>query len=161
MTTATQPIAENTPASDTDTPKTSGIGPKTLSVTLGGKRYHVPYTTGKTVLQACKDAGITPPSSCERGRCGTCRALLKYGDVDRGKFRKRALSDEDIEKGRILTCQAKPSSTVPFGLTYDEDEFSIANPAGAPPISKARVVVVTFALIVLAGLIHLLKNAVL
>lgn len=160
MTAAAQPLPEQK-TNNSEAPSASGIGPKTLSVTLGGKRYHVPYTTGKTVLQACKDAGIIPPSSCERGRCGTCRALLKYGEVDRGKFRKRALSDDDIAKGRILTCQAKPQSTEPFGLTYDEDDFTIANSGGAPPISKARVVVVTLSLIVLAGLIHLLKIAVL
>ncbi len=48
----------------------------------------VPIAAGETLLQAALAAGIDAPNSCTEGRCGTCMAWLRNGDVsiDMGVF---------------------------------------------------------------------------
>lgn len=41
---------------------------------------HVP--AGKTILEVMRDAGLTVPSSCEQGACGTCLTTVIEGEVD-------------------------------------------------------------------------------
>jgi ferredoxin len=137
-------------------------GPQTLSITLSGERHHIPYHPGDTVLEACQRAGVKAPHSCQRGFCGSCRAVLKYGEVDPGNPQPRALSEADAANGRILTCQARPSSSIPFGITYDESDFRRRNADGdrtdAPIISAGRVALVVSLLAAGAALVHLLKH---
>ena len=76
------------------------------TVRLGGVTRTVPVAAGQTVLCAMRAANETPPYSCESGVCGACRARLRLGKVH---LRARmALTDGDISKGAILTCQALP-----------------------------------------------------
>lgn len=60
----------------------------------------------ETVLQAAFRAGLTPPSSCSEGVCGTCKATLLEGEVDmkhNGGIRPR-----EIRAGKVLLCSSKP-----------------------------------------------------
>ncbi|KKB80289.1 oxidoreductase [Devosia soli] len=41
---------------------------------------HVP--AGRTILQTMREAGLTVPSSCEQGACGTCLTGVIEGEVD-------------------------------------------------------------------------------
>jgi ferredoxin-NADP reductase/nitrite reductase/ring-hydroxylating ferredoxin subunit len=41
---------------------------------------HVP--AGKTILEVMREAGLTVPSSCEQGACGTCLTGVIEGEVD-------------------------------------------------------------------------------
>jgi ferredoxin-NADP reductase len=41
---------------------------------------HVP--SGKTILEVMREAGLTVPSSCEQGACGTCLTTVMEGEVD-------------------------------------------------------------------------------
>jgi len=41
---------------------------------------HVP--AGRTILEVMRDAGLTVPSSCEQGACGTCLTAVIEGEVD-------------------------------------------------------------------------------
>ncbi|MET0438178.1 MAG: Rieske 2Fe-2S domain-containing protein [Devosia sp.] len=41
---------------------------------------HVP--AGKTILETMREAGLTVPSSCEQGACGTCLTTVMEGEVD-------------------------------------------------------------------------------
>jgi ferredoxin len=61
---------------------------------------------GQPILRAAQDAGLDPPYACEEGICCTCRAKLSSGQVHMAV--REALSDWEIEKGYILTCQAVP-----------------------------------------------------
>jgi ring-1,2-phenylacetyl-CoA epoxidase subunit PaaE len=60
----------------------------------------------KTILRALRDARTELPWSCEGGRCGTCQIHLTEGEVYMS--RNEVLTDNDLEKGLILTCTAYP-----------------------------------------------------
>lgn len=75
-------------------------------IRLDGKVYQVPVKSGQTILAAAQEAGLDPPYACEEGICCTCRAKLYKGQVHMAV--REALSDWEIEKGFILTCQAIP-----------------------------------------------------
>ncbi len=65
---------------------------------------------GETILAAARRAGLTPPSMCTQGFCGTCKTDLLGGDVDMqhaGGIRPR-----EIDRGRILLCCSTPLGDV-------------------------------------------------
>lgn len=76
------------------------------TVRLDGKIYQVRIKPGQTILHAAQEAGLEVPYACEEGICCTCRAKLYQGQVHMAV--REALSDWEIEKGYILTCQAVP-----------------------------------------------------
>jgi glycine betaine catabolism B len=63
---------------------------------------------GMTVLEAASAAGLTLPSSCTQGLCGTCKSTLVTGQVDmqhNGGIRPR-----EIAAGKVLLCCSRPLS---------------------------------------------------
>jgi len=82
-------------------------------LTLDGQDHTVPIAAGETLLQAALAAGIDAPHLCTEGRCGTCKSRLRNGDVS------RALSPRNIERGYVLACQSRPSSSAPIWLDFD------------------------------------------
>ncbi|MBW0015391.1 MAG: 2Fe-2S iron-sulfur cluster binding domain-containing protein [Mycobacterium sp.] len=68
----------------------------------------VTYSPGDTLLQTARMAGLSPPSSCEVGNCGTCMARLTEGSAR--MINNDALEDDEVEEGWVLTCQALPTS---------------------------------------------------
>ena len=86
-------------------------------LTLDGENHTVPIVAGETLLQAALAAGIDAPHSCTEGRCGTCKSSLRSGDVAMSSA--RALSPRSIERGYVLACQSRPSSTAPLWLDFD------------------------------------------
>ncbi len=64
----------------------------------------------ETILDAALRVGKVFPYSCRSGTCSTCKADLISGEVDYGEYEQRALSEEEKTAGKLLLCQAKPSS---------------------------------------------------
>lgn len=63
---------------------------------------------GRTILDAANKEGLDAPYSCRGGVCCTCRAKVLEGKaVMKLNY---SLTDDEIEKGYILTCQATPVS---------------------------------------------------
>lgn len=87
------------------------------TVRLKGATLSVGVSAGQTVLDAVRAATASPPPySCESGVCGACRARLREGKVH---LRARmALTDAEISRGAILTCQALPT-TPKLTVEYD------------------------------------------
>jgi CDP-4-dehydro-6-deoxyglucose reductase len=63
-------------------------------------------TGDETVLEAAQRAGVTLPSECGFGGCGTCRVKLLAGHVHYAEP-PMALSPEETEAGYALMCQAR------------------------------------------------------
>jgi ring-1,2-phenylacetyl-CoA epoxidase subunit PaaE len=93
-------------------PKTvvvAGARPKAIaSLTIDGKRREVPVAEGEAILDAALRAGMDLPFACKGGMCSTCRAKLVEGSAEMEA--NYSLEPWELEKGFILTCQARPTS---------------------------------------------------
>ena len=88
-----------------------------MEVTQGGRKVQVPFKPeAGNVLDAIRLAGLPAPFSCKGGVCATCRAKITEGTVDMAVH--YGLTDDEIARGHILTCQAVPTSDK-IALTYD------------------------------------------
>ena len=74
--------------------------------------------SGDSILDAAIEAGADVPYSCKGGVCSSCKAKIIEGsalmDIN------YSLSEDDVEQGYILTCQAHPTSN---NLHVDYDEM--------------------------------------
>ncbi len=98
-------------------PVAAGDTPASFTMKLDGTRIDVPYVAGLTLLKAAEAAGHRPPSSCEDGYCGCCMARMVSGKVAMKSH--EALTDDDLKRGWVLACQARPTSAEPLELDFD------------------------------------------
>lgn len=75
------------------------------NVTLQQSGRTLSVAEGQTILEAAEAAGVSLPSMCRVGVCGTCRVRLLSGDVE-GDF--DALDASDQAEGFVLACVARP-----------------------------------------------------
>jgi 3-ketosteroid 9alpha-monooxygenase subunit B len=108
---------EAAPASVGGAPVAAGDAPSSFTMQLDGAKIDVPYVAGLTLLKAAEQAGHRPPSSCEDGYCGCCMARLTSGKVSMDS--REALTDDDLERGWVLACQAKPTGPEPLEIDFD------------------------------------------
>jgi ferredoxin len=80
----------------------------TVTIFLNRTKKSVPRRDGETLLESARRAGLTPPFSCESGNCATCMAKLTEGEATMRV--NDALTDDDLDEGYILTCQAVPDT---------------------------------------------------
>jgi ferredoxin len=73
---------------------------------LDRKTTSAKYRAGDTLLETARSAGLSPPSSCETGSCGTCMARITEGSAWMNN--NDALEDDEVAEGWVLTCQALP-----------------------------------------------------
>ena len=90
---------------------------ETFRLTLDGEDHTVPIADGETLLEAALTAGIDAPHMCTEGRCGTCKSYLRIGAVTMAT--SRPLSPRNRERGLVLACQARPSSSAAIWLDFD------------------------------------------
>ncbi len=90
-----------------------------VTIVLGRKRASVPRRDGETLLESARRAGLSPPTSCEAGNCGTCLAQLTEGSATMRV--NDVLTEEEVAEGYVLTCQGVPSTpsvTVVYELAF-------------------------------------------
>src|ERR1700733_1246518 len=75
---------------------------------IDGKRREVPVAEGEAILDAALRGGVDLPFACKGGMCSTCRAKLVEGSARMEV--NYSLEPWELEKGFILTCQARPTS---------------------------------------------------
>jgi ferredoxin-NADP reductase len=65
---------------------------------------------GQTLLEAALENGISIPSSCRQGQCGTCKTKLLEGNVRMDA--EEGLDPESRAQGFVLTCVGHPDGAV-------------------------------------------------
>ena len=88
-----------------------------LEIVLDGKTHSLAMGAQDRVLDVALDAGLDLPYSCKGGVCCTCRARVLEGRA--GMDRNFTLEPWEIEKGFVLTCQARALSEKLI-VSYDE-----------------------------------------
>jgi ferredoxin-NADP reductase len=96
----------------------SSICAKTASITVvrDGAYHLIPADPSQVVLETMLSSGLVVPHSCKEGHCGACMVRLVKGEVER--LSSSALSRRDRQRGLILACRSKPTSTE-LELSYD------------------------------------------
>jgi len=85
-----------------------------VKVTINKKTHEIIVDKKQNILDAAMP--LDPPFSCVSGVCTTCMAKVIKGKVD--MIDNASLTDDEIEQGYILTCQAIPMSD-DVEITYD------------------------------------------
>ena len=83
-------------------------GKAKVTITYDGNTYSFDCKEKDTVLEAALEAGYDPPYSCMVAACCTCRAKLVSGRVEMDD--RESLTDAEIAKGYVLTCQSHPKT---------------------------------------------------
>lgn len=101
----------------TATPVSDFKGKAKVTVLMYGEATNFELDAkGKNLLDASIDAGVDAPFSCKGAVCCTCKAKIIEGKASMDM--NYALSEEEVNDGYILTCQAHPQSEK---LTVDFD----------------------------------------
>ena len=79
--------------------------------------HQIENTEGKSVLDSALQNKLDVPYSCQGGVCSSCIARVKSGTATMAS--NQILTDEEVEEGLILTCQAHPTSA---HLVVDYDD---------------------------------------
>lgn len=87
-----------------------------VTVNVYGKSSTFEVDKDMTILKAAMKKGVDPPYSCTVGVCTTCRAKVHKGTLH--MMEREGLTDDEIEEGYVLTCQALPRSAE-IELTYE------------------------------------------
>lgn len=87
-----------------------------VTVILDGRSTTTPMLRDTPVLDSAQTGRADLPFACKGGVCGTCRARVSEGEVD--LRRNYALTEDELARGFVLTCQAYPVSE---RLTVDFD----------------------------------------
>lgn len=87
-----------------------------LTTVLDGRKATAQVPQDTTILDGAQASRADLPFACKGGVCGTCRALVRDGEVD--MRRNYALEPDEIAAGFVLTCQSFPVSDT---VTVDYD----------------------------------------
>ena len=79
---------------------------QTITMILDSETTALTVDPEKYILDSAIEANLDPPYACQSGICTTCRAFLHSGVVSMDET--EGLSEEEINQGFILTCQAHP-----------------------------------------------------
>ncbi|MCT1549709.1 hybrid-cluster NAD(P)-dependent oxidoreductase [Brevibacterium casei] len=95
------------------TPATEGVGATVsaglpFTVEFAASGLSVDCDAETTVLDAALAAGLTVPSSCESGMCGTCKSDLLSGEVEMSH--EGGIRPKEIAAGKFLPCCSTPLS---------------------------------------------------
>jgi len=92
-------------------------GDTEITVLLDDDETTFKMSKKKLILTAALDEGLDAPFSCQGGICSSCLAKVTEGNAIMDK--NSILSDEELEEGLILTCQAHPTTQK---ITIDFDD---------------------------------------
>jgi len=101
----------------------------TFTVTLSQSSRTFQIEADEPVLTAALRQGIGLPYGCKNGACGSCKGLIKEGEVQHGPHAASALSNDEKLRGAALLCCSNALSDL-------EIDIREVNGAGDMPIKK-------------------------
>jgi CDP-4-dehydro-6-deoxyglucose reductase len=69
---------------------------------------------GETLLEAALRQNIGLPYGCRNGACGSCKGILRAGELEFGDYQERALHESERAAGKALTCCTRPLTDIVF-----------------------------------------------
>lgn len=100
-----------------ETQPTSSTEKTAVTVICDREEFHFEMNKNTTVLHSALEKDVDAPYSCRGGVCCTCKAKVLEGSAEmKINF---TLTDQEINQGYILTCQAHPTSDK-LVVSYDE-----------------------------------------
>lgn len=112
----TTPVTMESATKETSPSDFNGISKVTVILDDEVEKFDL-ATDGDTVLEEAESYGMEPPYSCRGAICCSCKAKVLEGSAMMDK--NFTLTDEEVEEGYILTCQAHPTSEE-VTISYDE-----------------------------------------
>ena len=88
-----------------------------VTLILDGEEVSFEMSRDEVVLDVALSKGIDVPYSCQGGVCLTCMGKIEEGKAD--MIENQLLSEEEINEGCLLTCQAIPKSET-LKINYDD-----------------------------------------
>ena len=88
-----------------------------VTLILDGEEVSFEMSKDEVVLDVALSNGIDVPYSCQGGVCLTCMGKIEEGKAD--MIENQLLSEEEINDGCLLTCQAVPKSKT-LKINYDD-----------------------------------------
>lgn len=92
-------------------------GRSKVKIIVDDEEFDFDMDQDQILLDAALDQGIDAPHSCQGGICASCIARITNGTASMKK--NQILTDDEVEEGLVLTCQAHPTSA---SITVDYDD---------------------------------------
>lgn len=92
-------------------------GMTSINVTVDDETFSFQMGQDEVILDAILAKDIDAPYSCQGGICSSCVAKITKGKAVMKK--NQILTDEEVEEGLVLTCQAHPT-TPEIHVDYDD-----------------------------------------
>ena len=88
-----------------------------ITIKIDGLEATIKGSEDQTILDVALENDVEAPYSCQGGACATCIGRLVSGNA--AMQQNHILTDEEIDDGLILTCQALPLSSSLY-VDYDD-----------------------------------------
>lgn len=95
----------------------SAQGHTKITILLDDEETSFEMSQKQTLLEAALKQSLDAPYSCQGGICSSCIARVTEGKAEMKK--NQILTDDEIEEGLVLTCQAHPI-TPNIKVDYDD-----------------------------------------
>jgi CDP-4-dehydro-6-deoxyglucose reductase len=99
--------------------------------------HEIRVAEDENVLAAALAAGIRLPHSCRAGRCASCKSKLVAGRVEYPFGAPPGITPEEIARGEVLLCQARPRSDLVVAarrIALDAPEIAACEILGVEPL---------------------------
>ena len=90
---------------------------KRIKIICDDVEYNLEMADDKTILDLALENDIDAPYSCQGGVCSSCLGRVTIGNAIMTK--NSILTDDEVDDGFILTCQAYPT-TSKISIDFDD-----------------------------------------
>lgn len=76
-------------------------------------------SANEVLMDAAMRNGVNLPLDCREGVCATCKCLRESGDVEMDFYDDYSLTEDEVAKGHVLSCQTRLKSNASFFFDMD------------------------------------------